>query len=64
MENLIEHKGKKYRVVDDAPFDIGCDICCFNDNTKMCGDHDSLGFPHCTVAECHFELVEETNPKE
>ena len=67
MEKIIEHEGKKYRVVDD---DISiCMACCFFDddihwNWVMCRDHEKKGFPPCYINNCHFELVEETNQKE
>ena len=64
MENLIEYEGKKYRVVDDAPYECGCDTCCFDDDKDMCGYHHRHGFPRCTLTDCHFELVTETNQKE
>ena len=66
MENLIEHEGKKYRVVEDED-KFACDGCCFDSIGEGCLLVD-LGageyFPNCVIDDCHFELVEETNQKE
>ena len=62
MENLIEHEGKKYRVMKDKT--NLCEECDFLYNLKMCYGHIEVGFPDCVNDEVHFELVEETNLKE
>ena len=65
MKDLIEHKGKKYRVVKDSDIEITgvCFECCFK-GTDMCLTHHTrYGFPHCINEDCHFKLVEETNQK-
>jgi hypothetical protein len=61
MENLIEHEGKKYRVVTEPVVTCHCDFCALNDDIETCAYHEEKGFPTCTEPNCHFELVEETN---
>ena len=61
MENLIEHEGKKYRVVEGH--ETPCIMCAFR-KKRLCLTHATVGFPNCVVDDCHFELVEETNEKE
>ena len=64
MENLIEHEGKKYRVVEDGD-KFACDGCCFDSIGKGCLLVDlgnTTDFPDCVIDDCHFELV--TDQKE
>jgi hypothetical protein len=62
MENLIEHEGKKYRVVQEP----SCKNCVFEKTLDVCRLiwRNATTFPDCSENDCHFELVEETNPKE
>ena len=64
MGNLIEHEGKKHKVVSDFGTN-NANVChqCSCRNTDMCYRPHLYGFPHCINKDCHFELVEETNQK-
>ena len=63
MKDLIEHGGKKYRVVEDDPIN-DCEKCDLKFEHDLCEYHERFGFPDCFDLNCHFELVTETNQKE